>query len=425
MEKSICKWKGKQIVTKFVKNCRFEPVGLNSRRKLCCKHRKVCAGHVCRTTRKRCGFVGPRYSMTPITKCYWKRISRIQLRRRCCTSTKHCIGKLCKFSKRHCKFTGAKIVASKHKKCVWKALRSKLGYAYRKRFCCQFHKLSGKIVKHTCRFLGRKILIKKKYWKKRKVCTRGYPSYTCCTSAFRCVQVGKKHKCRYFKKLGCKIFRRARITTVKEVRKCKLGKNKRKCCNYKYKCVGSRSFRKRNHKKCKLIKKYKCATENVEKKLSYVCSSIGDPHYQTFSKVNFNYYNPGDWILAESKSFRVSTRTKKWNSAAVNVRIVAVVNKAGEKVEVKASRYEQIRINNDKIINLPVGKKYSFFYGGSITRISSTQFSITSSNGDTLEAYTFNMGDSGKKLGAPYIMNVYLKSSKKIDILVYVQLQIA
>jgi len=110
----------------------------------------------------------------------------------------------------------------------------------------------------------------------------------------------------------------------------------------------------------------------------------------------FNYYVPGDWILAESKSFRVSTRTKKWNSVAVNVRIAAVVNKAGEKVEIKASRYDQIKINNERLLTLPVGKTHKFFYGGSITRVSETQFSITSSNGDVLDAYTFNMGADGK-----------------------------
>jgi len=150
-----------------------------------------------------------------------------------------------------------------------------------------------------------------------------------------------------------------------------------------------------------------------KKKHLYVCSSIGDPHYQTFSKVNFNYYVPGDWVLAKSKSFRVSTRTKKWNSVAVNVRIAVVVNKAGEKVEIKASKYGHIKVNGDKIVELSRGKKYSFFYGGSIVRTSQTQFTITSSNGDILEAYTFNMGAYGKKLGAPFIMNVYLKTSKK------------
>jgi len=104
----------------------------------------------------------------------------------------------------------------------------------------------------------------------------------------------------------------------------------KKCCIYQYKCTRSGAKRRKN-KRCVLIKKDKCSNENLEKKHTFICSSVGDPHYQTFSKINFNYYKPGDWILAKSKSFTVSTRTRKWGAAAVNVRIVAVVNKEGEK----------------------------------------------------------------------------------------------
>jgi len=149
-----------------------------------------------------------------------------------------------------------------------------------------------------------------------------------------------------------------------------------------------------------------------KKKHTFICSSVGDPHYQTFSKINFNYYKPGDWILARSKAFKVSTRTRKWGAAAVNVRIVAVVNKEGEKVEIKASAYDKVKINNKNIVNIPIGTKHSFFYGGNIIRKSESLFQITSSNGDILEAYTFNMGAYGKSVNAPYIMNLYLKSSK-------------
>jgi len=411
--KKICKWSGAQISTIPIRNCRFRPVGRFSRRKLCCRFRRICKGKVCSKTTKRCGFVGPKFSLIPVSFCSWRRVNKVTLRRRCCTATKHCINKKCKTSKRKCSWTGIKVKANKRKKCVWKALRSRKGFAFRQRFCCVYHKLRRRIVKSSCKYIGRKIIIRRKYWKKRTICTRSYPSQTCCTSAFRCISYGKKQKCKYFKKLGCKTYKKARTTVLKTIRKCKLNSKFKKCCLYKYKCVGSKSYRRRTKKRCVLLGKSQCSKQKFQKKHTFTCQSTGDPHYTTFSKKNFDYYTPGDWILAKSKSFIVSTRTRPWNSASVNVRLAARVNKQGELIEIKASKFDQVKINKNKIVNLPVGKKYLFYYGGNVIRNSVSQITITSSNGDILEAFTFNMGFEGKKNNAPYIMNLFMKVSRK------------
>jgi len=163
----------------------------------------------------------------------------------------------------------------------------------------------------------------------------------------------------------------------------------------------------------KLIEKTKCSTETLKRSHTFTCSSIGDPHYKTFSKVNFNYYKPGDWILAESKHFVVSTRTRPWGSVAVNVRLAAKVNKEGEIVEFRAKNFDAIRINKDKVVQLDVGKKYSFYYGGSVIRKSKNQITVISSNGDVVEAFTFDMGEQGRKFKTPNIMNIYMKVSHK------------
>jgi len=50
--KSICQWKGAEILTKFIKHCRYQPIGLYSRRKLCCRHKRVCKGLICSNSKK-------------------------------------------------------------------------------------------------------------------------------------------------------------------------------------------------------------------------------------------------------------------------------------------------------------------------------------------------------------------------------------
>jgi len=162
-----------------------------------------------------------------------------------------------------------------------------------------------------------------------------------------------------------------------------------------------------------LISKNQCSKQRFIKNHTKICESNGDPHYSTFSKVRFDYYKPGDWILAKSKSFAVSTRTRPWNRAAVNVRLAARVNKNGEIVEIKANSFNKIKINKSKIIELAVGKKYTFYFGGSVIRNSYSQITITSANGDICEAFTFNMGRQGKRNKAPYIMNILMKVAKK------------
>jgi len=79
--KSICKWKGTEITTKFIKHCKFTQVGIHSRRKLCCRNRRICKNQICTSTKKSCGFVGPKYSYIPISKCYWANISKLKKER--------------------------------------------------------------------------------------------------------------------------------------------------------------------------------------------------------------------------------------------------------------------------------------------------------------------------------------------------------
>jgi len=113
--------------------------------------------------------------------------------------------------------------------------------------------------------------------------------------------------------------------------------------------------------------------------------------------------------LARSKEFVVSTRTKRWGGASVNTRIAARVNKEGEIVEVKASQFDAIKINKEKLVNLQVGHEYKFHYGGRIVRNSKNLITIISENGDLVQAYTFDMGHHGRKIKVPFILNVFMK----------------
>jgi len=158
-------------------------------------------------------------------------------------------------------------------------------------------------------------------------------------------------------------------------------------------------------------KKTKCITTNFKAKHTANCYSIGDPHYNTFSNQYFNYYTPGDWVLAKSKHFSVATRTEKWQSVAVNTALVVKVNKFGETVEIKAAEYEAIVINKDKVMKIDIGKRYNFFYGGYLVRDSAIQFSVFGENGDSLTASTYDGGAFGRSIHIPNIMNIYVKVS--------------
>jgi len=100
-----------------------------------------------------------------------------------------------------------------------------------------------------------------------------------------------------------------------------------------------------------------------------VCTSLGDPHYTTFSGKLFNNYYIGDWVLVSGHGFKVHARTRKWNNAAVNKRIVAYLS--GDIVEAKSS--DKFRLNRETVVELKVGEKYKLPKGGLVHRISATR----------------------------------------------------
>lgn len=228
-----CKFVGQPIVTTSKHQCFFTQVGLNGKRRKCCKIIKKCQRRKCHV-QKSCRFVGLTITTSAFSKCSWRKVSPIKRQRVCCTHLKQCTGKTCFEKKTSCKRYGT-IMLIKQKGCEWK----KHGTYGKRKYCCRWNKYCKgkecKNLKKICRFIGKVIRnIPKKscglapYGSRNKLRTR------CCSWNNYC----EGRKCTPTQK-RCRWTGPVRETRVQSV--CKWVKrghgHQKKCCRTISKCL--------------------------------------------------------------------------------------------------------------------------------------------------------------------------------------------
>jgi len=148
--------------------------------------------------------------------------------------------------------------------------------------------------------------------------------------------------------------------------KCTVSQNRKTCCKRIFKCKINKSAHQ-----CKFFKNEKCQIKIIEIKLPKApaqCVSSGDPHYLTFNGKRFDFYKTGDFLLLESRGFTVHTRLRQWGGVSVNTGFAAKVNKAGETIETESKDFSEVLINGKEKLKLHDGKKHYFKFGGYVLK---------------------------------------------------------
>jgi hypothetical protein len=158
------------------------------------------------------------------------------------------------------------------------------------------------------------------------------------------------------------------------------------------KCVGRKcKISKSNCKKkgpilpkgCQWKSEKVCTGLRSSRHPGHSCKLSGDPHVETFTKKQFNSYVPGDFVDIEKNNFAVHSRTMKWASTAVVVKIAV---KSGNTI-IETINSNQFLVNN-KLVQL---KKKTFETADLlIERLSKNRVLIKAVNGDFVDVRFFN-----------------------------------
>eukprot|EP01080_Neovahlkampfia_damariscottae_P006806 gene6806-10972_t len=472
--KAKCNFVGKIVRRKWVHNCRIMKYGRGTRKK-CCQIKRVCKGKKCRNVRKHCKWVGRVSTENARVKCKWHKVNRYTKQKVCCVHLKSCVGRFCQTTKTKCKILHkvtfkrrnvctvrkTKKGCRKTRCCSWtkKCHGSKCRIAHKR--CYWRGKSTCVKRKCSCKWTTRRSLFARK--SSRRVCKqkRCYCPKVVCYGR-RCVKhnprrfwIGKKicnhsHKKCHFVKVGVsgkqkrcchrlnickhkkcrKSFARCKnvgpiYTTSSEFKcsKVSVGRNKvqRQCCLVIKKCKGKRcSSRKTRCKRsgkilpkgCQWKSKKVCAGLRSTKHKGFSCKVSGDPHFETFTKKQFNSYVPGDFVLVEKPSgFTVHSRTKQWSTSSVVVKLAV---KAGNTI-VETINSNQFLVNK-KLLRLK--KTTHETKDLLIERLSKNRVLIKSKAGDYVDIRFFNaktVKDSSRKWHQNQFLNaiVNVKSYQK------------
>ena len=251
-------WAGSKVTTKYIRNCVFKNYGRFKKRKFCKRfHKKCIKGSSCKLRFREQGWVGPVFTKKPMSKCYWKRVKGGYLPY-CCNWFVRCIGKCPKGGKpprsKQCKAMSKKLVQlGKKNKCTWRQYKKK----YRRQFCCSTLK---KRVHHSkpirsCSWKGKAFLLKKVYYKRRKICT--------------------KHQ----------------------------------CCQQLSKCT--------RHSGCHVVRNQRCRPYTG--KHSNYCYSYGNSWIRPFKQRSYRHALAGDFNLVTSKRLTCHQRSVQWKNGLVTV----------------------------------------------------------------------------------------------------------
>jgi len=169
------------------------------------------------------------------------------------------------------------------------------------------------------------------------------------------------------------------------------------------------AWRKKRHVGRKGRKPKKVVKKPVKKTKKHgFCVSSGDPHFITFSGQKFDNYGVGDYLVVGTAKFEVHTRQRKWHAAAVNRKIVARVNFAGDKIQINGQ--ESVSMDGKKV-KLAIGQTIKAPNGGFIKRYNQQRFKITGEDGSFVDAQV-NRRPKGVKWPQVSYINLLVHVSK-------------
>jgi len=174
--------------------------------------------------------------------------------------------------------------------------------------------------------------------------------------------------------------------------------------------------KKRVRKTRKVVKKTKKVrrvrkVKVPKKKVPGFCRSNGDPHFSTFTGVNFDNYMVGDFTLLSHPLIEIHVRQVKWGGAAVNIKFAARVNFQGDYFQVNSQ--DSVLLNGRKI-KLAIGQTVKARNGGFIKRYNQERFKVTAVNGAFVDTQV-NKAPKGVKWPQTHYINmlVWVPSTKK------------